>query len=368
MVDIAFITDEPGSNGFARKARGLAEAFAERGVRFDAVYLKGLGEERAEGTTREVELGAPRAALATPAIARYLRRARPRLALVNSGQLGPAAVAAGLAARRPVVPWEPAFLDRDLPSLPPRMRVMNAAQNLLYRRAPAVVAPSRAMVEWVTRHRGVPPQRVHLVHNPIDADAVRRAAGERPAPDGVFRLCAVGRLVEQKGYDVLVEALASVRDELPDPWQLTVVGEAGIWRGWWEERLRALIARHGLEGKVRLAGYLDNPHAEMARADVFVHAARWEPFGNVLVEALAVGLPVVAADCPGGPAEILDSGRYGVLVPNEDPRALGRAIAELAHDDARRAELAAVAPEGAARFAPARIAERLLELARDLDF
>ncbi|HEY8467443.1 MAG TPA: glycosyltransferase [Solirubrobacterales bacterium] len=368
MVDIAFITDEPGSNGFARKARGLAAAFKERGVRFDAVYLKGLGAARADATTRELELGAPRAALATPAIARYLRGARPRLALVNSGQLGPAAVAAGLIARRPVVPWEPAFLDRDLPSLPPRMRVMNAAQNVLYRRAPAVVAPSRAMVEWVARHRGVPRERVHLVPNPIDGDAVRRAAGARPASDGVFRLCAVGRLVEQKGYDVLVEALALVRDELPRPWRLTVIGEAGIWRGSWEERLRALVERHGLADNVRLAGYLDNPHAEMARADLFVHAARWEPFGNVLVEALALGLPVVAADCPGGPAEILDSGRYGVLVPNEDPRALGRAIAELANDEARRAELAAAAPAAAERYAPGQIADRLLELARAPNF
>jgi len=364
--DVAFLTDEPGSNGFARKARALERGFDELGVRFDAVYIKGGVRARARGSTREIGLGNVRAALSTPLLARYLRRVRPRIALVNSGQMGPSAVLAGRIARHPVVPWEPAFLDRehDLASLPRRMRAMAVAQQVLYRRAPAIAAPSADLARWVVDHRRLPEHRVHVLPNPVDAEAVRADAGSGGDEAGSpFRLCAVGRLVEQKGYDVLIEALARVRDRLPSRWRLTIVGEVGAWSGAWDRRIRTSLRRTGLEGNVELVGHLDNPHRAMRRADLFVHAARWEPFGLVLVEALALGLPIVATDCPGGPAEILGAGRYGRLVPAGEPVALGEAIIELADDPDRRRELAARGPAAAARYSPRVVAERILELA-----
>jgi glycosyltransferase involved in cell wall biosynthesis len=90
---------------------------------------------------------------------------------------------------------------------------------------------------------------------------------------------------------------------------------------------------------VRLVGYLENPYESVRRSHLFLHSARWEAFGNVIVEAMTVGTPVILADCPGSPKEILDGGRYGKLVPNEDPEAFAAAVVGLANDPAERQRL-----------------------------
>ena len=97
-----------------------------------------------------------------------------------------------------------------------------------------------------------------------------------------------------------------------------------------EERskLETLVQELGLEKEVSLPGFVDNPHKYMKRAAVFVLSSKWEGFGNVLVEAMALGTPVVSTNCPSGPAEILEGGKHGKLVPIGDERKLARAILE----------------------------------------
>jgi glycosyltransferase involved in cell wall biosynthesis len=105
------------------------------------------------------------------------------------------------------------------------------------------------------------------------------------------------------------------------PARLLILGE-----GPERARLETLVAELGLGQEVAMPGFKTNPYAYMARAKVLVLASRWEGFANVLLEALAVGTPVVATDCPSGPAEILDYGKYGQLVPVQDVEALARAL------------------------------------------
>jgi glycosyltransferase involved in cell wall biosynthesis len=119
----------------------------------------------------------------------------------------------------------------------------------------------------------------------------------------------------------LLHAFAQV---LPhQPCRLVLLGE-----GKQRPELQRLATELGVEEHVWMPGFVTNPYSYMARAAVFVLSSAWEGFGNVLVEALALGVPVVATDCPSGPREILQGGRYGALVPVGDSQALARAVLE----------------------------------------
>ena len=119
--------------------------------------------------------------------------------------------------------------------------------------------------------------------------------------------------------------------------------------------MNALAQELGLADRVLFAGFIADPAPYYAHGDIFVLPSRWEGFGHVIVEAMACGLPVVAFDCPYGPADILGSGEGGVLVPPEDVDALAAAIDRLLDAPAERARLAAGAGHVAERFSLARI-------------
>jgi glycosyltransferase involved in cell wall biosynthesis len=166
----------------------------------------------------------------------------------------------------------------------------------------------------------------------------------------------MGRLVPQKGFDRLLEAFASIARERPG-WSLTIHGE-GPQRLPLTERTESL----GLAGQVRFPGVTDDPAAALADADLFVLSSRWEGFPTVLGEAMALGRPVVAFDCPSGPADLIRDGLDGVLVPRDDIAALASAMASLIDDPTRRAALAARAPEVLERFGLTAILARWDEL------
>jgi glycosyltransferase involved in cell wall biosynthesis len=132
----------------------------------------------------------------------------------------------------------------------------------------------------------------------------------------------VGRLVKQKDFPTLIRAFARVRAGRPV--HLLLLGRAK--NGKKRRRLTDLIDSLGVTADVQLAGYVDNPLAYMKRAAVLVLSSAWEGLPGVLIEALACGCPIVSTDCPSGPSEILDGGKYGRLVPIGDDAAMAAAI------------------------------------------
>jgi glycosyltransferase involved in cell wall biosynthesis len=130
---------------------------------------------------------------------------------------------------------------------------------------------------------------------------------------------AVGRLTDQKAFDVLIRAFALVRKNRPA--RLLILGEG-------ENRLalECLIRELGLAQDVDLMGFVQNPYLYMAHTSLFVLPSRWEGLPTVLIEALYLGAPVVATDCPGGSRAILKDGKYGKLVPVDAPLMLAEAI------------------------------------------
>ncbi|MBE9028703.1 glycosyltransferase family 4 protein [filamentous cyanobacterium LEGE 11480] len=157
-------------------------------------------------------------------------------------------------------------------------------------------------------------------------------------------LIAVGRLNPQKGFDLLLDAFAPLRDRHPD-WNLTVLGEGEL-----RAELEAQRDQLGLNDRVHFIGAVKNPNDFLQQADIFVMSSRFEGFPNALCEAMASGLPVISADCLSGPREIIRDRVDGLLVPPENVTALTAAMEQLMTDETARQKLAARAPEVTERF------------------
>jgi len=224
------------------------------------------------------------------------------------------------------------------------------AVKVLYPRADLIICVSEGVRDDLVRNFGIPRERSAVIHNPIELDTVRAAAENDPGhpwlgvENNLPVLVAVGKLQKAKAYDDLIEAFSMLRRQMPI--RLLVLGE-----GPERAAIEAMIAGRKLTDDVQLLGFQKNPYQYMARATAFVHAARWEGFPNVLVEAMACGLPVVATDCPSGPAEIITNGCNGCLTPVNSPDQLADAVIRLLKEPQQRASFAAAGHEVAKRFA-----------------
>ncbi len=185
----------------------------------------------------------------------------------------------------------------------------------------------------------------HLTRTAVIANAV--APMPRTPPENGKRMVAAGRLVHQKGFDLLLRAFA--KGAAPD-WRLDIWGE-----GPERSTLEHLASDLGLADRIRFPGLSTASGGWRDGADAFVLSSRYEGFPNVLLEAMAAGLPCAAFSCPGGPAEIITPEQDGLLVPPEQVEELAAALARLTGDSALRARLAEAAPHAVKRFAPTSI-------------
>jgi glycosyltransferase involved in cell wall biosynthesis len=203
-------------------------------------------------------------------------------------------------------------------------RALYRAVPLIYRSADKVVAVSGGVADDLARFGRLSAGKIRVIHNPVfdpDIELMSRAPLTHPwfTPDGPPIVLAAGRLHRQKGFDVLLRAFAIARAEVDC--RLVILGEGADRAGLMEQ-----VDQSGLGYDIDMPGFCDNPFPLMARAGVFVLSSRWEGFPNALVEAMALGAPVVATDCPSGPHEILKGGEIAPLVPVDDAQALGRAL------------------------------------------
>ncbi len=217
-------------------------------------------------------------------------------------------------------------------------------RRLIYPTAARVVCLARAPV--LSAQNYWPRWRCVHIANPVPALSDSQA--QRPAWFGPRNLIAVGRLTHQKGFDLLLQAFAANADL--DDWHLTILGEGPD-----RVALTAQAEALDLAPRVHLPGTVADPFPLLKAADLFVFSSRYEAFGMALAEAMACGLPVIAFDCPSGPADIVRNGVDGLLVPPEDVLALAAAMRQLMEDPDSRARLAAQAPTVVDRFSPERI-------------
>ena len=218
-------------------------------------------------------------------------------------------------------------------------RVSRLLVRLTYPRARRVIAVSEGVSDDLTANFGVSSERTRVLANPVDGEAIR-ARGAEPAPhltDAPY-VVAMGRLVPNKNFALLIDAFADA--EVPGT--LVILGE-----GPERAALETQVARRGLGGRVLLPGFLENPFPVIAGAGCYVLPSNAEGFPNGLVEAMALGLPVISTDCPSGPSEILaerprggltglDCAAHGLLVPCDDRVALAEGLRRYQDADLRR--------------------------------
>jgi glycosyltransferase involved in cell wall biosynthesis len=207
-----------------------------------------------------------------------------------------------------------------------REKLVPYALQSSLRFADGIVAVSTGAANDLAKTARIARERITVIHNPVLTPEFFRKLKEPVSPSDlpVDRplIISVGRLVASKDFPSLIRAFAKVRKEVPSC--LLILGEG-------EERpaLERLIADSNLNDDVLLPGYTSNPYVRMAHAKVFVLSSAYEAFGNVLVESLAAGTPVIATDCPTGPREILKDGKFGELVAVGDTEALAKAIVKV---------------------------------------
>jgi glycosyltransferase involved in cell wall biosynthesis len=264
---------------------------------------------------------------AIPALARYLSNERPEAIL---GVLDYANFATILARRLAGLPVRTvASVHNHMSSAAanaqrPHLRHVIPLARRLYPDADAVVCVSDGVANDLAASVGVPSALLTTIYNPVITPRILELAGA-PAPHRWFApgdvpvILGVGKFRRQKDFATLIRAFARLRKKYPA--HLILLGD-----GPERAELERLTRELGIASEVDMPGFNPNPYAFMARASVFVLSSRWEGFGNVLVEAMACGCPVVSTDCPSGPAEILANGRYGKLVPVGDERALANTI------------------------------------------
>lgn len=194
----------------------------------------------------------------------------------------------------------------------------------LYGRADGFIAVSDGNKADLQRSLGVPEERIQVLPNPVITPEFFDRAKVDPGhpwliPDAPPVILGVGGLRTQKDFGNLIRAFAHTRRQRTC--RLIILGE-----GRQRRRLERLAARLGVSADFDLPGWRAETYAFMARASVFVLSSRWEGLANVLIEAAALGTPIVATDCHYGPREVLQQGRYGELVPPRDPKSLSGAI------------------------------------------
>ena len=320
-----FLHREGGHGGITTWLLNVSAEFFRRGhtveLLVSAPAARALGHPRIDAAIRIVNLG-NRTTAVYRNLHRYLRGERPDI-ILSAGYRYNSAIALVLPIARVDTRWVMTVrenLTRAVSGMPAGSRLRRSlALRLCLGIADRVVGVSADLTRDMVERWGLDPRKAGSIHNAVvDERIVERGREQVDHPffsSGEKVLVAVGRLEPQKDYPTLLKAFAELRST--HRVRLIILGEGSL-RGW----LQALIEEMELIGYVDLAGFSSNPFSYMRWADGVVLSSLWEGFGNVLAEALAQGTPIVSTDCPSGPAEILDNGKYGPLVPVGDAHAL----------------------------------------------
>lgn len=318
--------------GTERVMINLANSFTECGLKVDLVLAHKSGPylSQVAPSVRIIDLKSPKLAASVPKLINYLQQVQPLSMLSALHYPSEIAIFAKNVARvkTRVVIAEQNTLSVEAQNLPQRTAQLSPLKaRLFYPWANGIVAVSKGVADDLAQVIKLPRNQIKVIYNPvIPPNIIEKSQqsikhpwfnqGEPPV------ILGVGRLIEQKDFPTLIRAFAQVRKVRPS--RLMILG-VGTEKPYLEQLIRELE----LENDVTILGFQENPYAYMARASVFALSSAWEGFGNVIVEALAVGTPVVSTNCFSGPAEILADGKYGSLVPVGDSQAMANSILEV---------------------------------------
>jgi glycosyltransferase involved in cell wall biosynthesis len=326
---IAIYLHDLSGGGVERQSLVIADELRRRGADVTLVLhsLRGPLLDQIPTGVPVVDLKAKRTIEDIPRLAEFLRREQPDILLANFDLNNIAALIAKamtLSSTKVVICQHNRVFDPFLNSERRLYRYVGLGYRALAPFMSKAVAVSAGLADELHQMGGIPRRRIVTINNPvIGPDFAQRAEAQVDHPwlhdprHPVF--VTAGRMVPQKDHATLLQALALHRRTMEG--RLLFLGVGPL-----EPELRAMTAALGLDSAVDFLGFRSDAPAWFRHADAFVLSSRSEGFGNVLVEALGSGTPVISTDCVCGPRDILEDGRYGVLVPPADPAALAQAM------------------------------------------
>lgn len=329
MAKITLVMPSTNIGGVERVMTNLAFGLRERGFDVDLVLVdsKGPFRELIPKNVNIIDLHSPRVLYSLPKLIRYLKKCKPDVAISAMDHQNIVTLLATHIAR--VKTTNIVSIHTDWSGLYPRVKsfrdkILPFLMKRFYLWANHIVAVSHGTARGLSLITNIPLDRIKVIYNPVvTLDIFQKA--EEPLEHPWFLpgeppvILGVGRLAPEKDFETLIRAFKIVRDTKPS--HLLILGE-----GKERPKLEALVKYMNLQEDVSLPGFEKNPYKYMKRASVFVLSSVWEGLPNVLAEAIALGTPVVSTNCPSGPSEILDNGRYGLLVDVGEPQQLAEAI------------------------------------------
>lgn len=358
---VALLLPDLRPGGAERVNINLANEFVARGYAVDLLLMCATGDlmPLLDPRIRVVDLGAGRMRSVFRPLTRYMREARPSSMLACMWPLTILAIAARAISNtktRLIVAEHATWSVSERSHEKLHRLNLSTTMRLAFPRADGVVTVSEGAAEDLARIAHLPRNRVAAIFNPIVGGAKPVVVEEIPesldwATGSHRKILAVGTLKSIKDYATLLQAFAILRRSVDA--KLLILGEG-------EERasLETLIADLGIGADVTLPGFVNSTEAYYRKADLHVLSSVGEGLPTVIVEALEQGVPVVSTDCPSGPREILDNGRYGTLVPIADPEALAQAMQDALGREHDKAALKA----RAADFSVSKAADAYLDL------
>jgi glycosyltransferase involved in cell wall biosynthesis len=319
----AFVLPNMRGGGAERVALYLVGRFLRLGYPVDLVLMEAAGElmDQVPQGARIVDLQAKRFRNAVAPLARYFRQERPRAAQVRMWPLTVVAVIGRLISRSDVrlVLSDHTYLSRHYEGS--RQLPLKLSTRLFYPLADARVVVSQGAADDLARLSGLDRDLFEVIYNPLPRkEAVPGSKADQAWQGGGARIISVGTLKPEKNHKLLIRAFALLRRQRPA--KLMIVGDGEL-RSQLEEEAKRL----GVAEELLLPGFVADPSDLLGSADLFALSSDYEGFGNVLVEAMRQGVPIVSTDCPSGPREILEGGKFGRLVPCDDEVALAEAMA-----------------------------------------
>lgn len=324
---VAFFIPTLHGGGAEKVVINLLKGMLNKDVSLDLVVANKEGpySNQVPKQVRVVNLESHRVVKALIPLSKYLRENQPCTLISHMSHANTIAVLAKMLAQEKtrLVLVEHNTLSADKSKLI-RAKFVPVLMKLLYPLADEIVAVSQATARDLESELGFKTGKVKTIYNPVVDSRLTFQANEsfnhpwfQEGSPPVF--LAVGRLTQQKDFVTLIKAFSILRAKKVA--RLMILGEGEL-----RDELENLIKKLGISKDVAIPGFVKNPYIYMKNASAFVMSSRWEGLGNVLIEAMACGCPVISTDCPHGPREILAAGKYGILVPVEDVFTLSYAM------------------------------------------
>lgn len=332
MAHIAFFTDRLSTGGVGKMRANLSNELSSSGCKVDLVArtTQGPYKDLFDPSIRLIEIGTTNRIFALPKLVRYLLIHKPDALIADRLRLNFLALDAKRIARSKTK----ICMSVHVPLSLRLQRLTPSKKNKIYKRLRSyipqnhsIIAVSHGLANDLKTNLGFPSDKIKVIYNPAVTKAIFEKAQEKIdhpwfKDHSIPVLLSAGRFYPQKDFHTLIAAFKKVLPSMQC--RLMILGD-----GEQKQEIKHLVKKEGLQNSVCLPGFKKNPYKYMANADLFVLSSKWEGLPNVLLEAMALGTPIVSTDCPHGPKEILKNGELGPLVPVGDPDSLAQAIIDV---------------------------------------